>query len=72
MRLVSFRDQAGSRIGVLDGSRTEIADLSILAPDLPREMTRLICLGDQGLEQVRNALGTREHRIRPLPTRYSI
>ena len=63
MRLVSFRDQAGSRIGVLDGSRTEIADLSILAPDLPREMTKLIRLGDQGLEQVRNALGTREHRI---------
>lgn len=43
MKLATFMDRAGSRVGVLQGDT--IIDLSAAAPDLPREMTAFVAGG---------------------------
>lgn len=63
MRLVSFQDNDCTRIGVLDIAQANIADLSVLAPGLPREMTAFIRLGESGLVQAKHAVDTHTHRI---------
>lgn len=55
MRLVTFTDQGGTRIGALAGS--DIIDLAT-APDLPRDMPGLIALGAEGLTRARKAAAT--------------
>ncbi|HEX4328192.1 MAG TPA: fumarylacetoacetate hydrolase family protein [Burkholderiales bacterium] len=49
MHLITFSDSKGSRIGVLDRAAGKLTDLSVAAPDLPREMQAFIRLGTAGL-----------------------
>ena len=48
MRLVTFSDARGSRIGVHDPASGTIVDLSA-GTRLPRQMTEFIALGKNGL-----------------------
>jgi 2-keto-4-pentenoate hydratase/2-oxohepta-3-ene-1,7-dioic acid hydratase in catechol pathway len=59
MRLVTFRLNAGPRVGVLDAATQNVVDLSAAAPDLPRDMLGLVALGDAGLAKVRAALAAK-------------
>jgi 2-keto-4-pentenoate hydratase/2-oxohepta-3-ene-1,7-dioic acid hydratase in catechol pathway len=59
MRLVTFRSNVGLRIGVLDASVQTVIDLSVVAPDLPRDMLGLIALGSAGLAKIRDALAAK-------------
>ena len=45
MKLVTFSDAAGTRVGVLDDAGKSITDLSVVAPSLPREMGAFIAAG---------------------------
>jgi len=65
MLLVTFTDGAGSRIGVLDGARSELVDLAQAAPRLPPDMLGLIALGAAGLAEARRTLASGVAR-RPL------
>jgi len=65
MLLVTFADEAGSRIGALDAARGELVDLAQAAPGLPPDMLGLIALGAAGLAEVRRALASGMAR-RPL------
>ena len=56
MRLVTFSDSRGMRIGVLEGAK--VVDLAALSPRLPRSMLKLIGLGDAGLDRVRRAVAS--------------
>lgn len=58
MLLVSFTTDAERRIGVLDRAREEIIDLSLAAPNLPRDMAAFIALDREGLEAARDALSS--------------
>lgn len=53
MRLISFSDRDGSRIGILDGQ--SVIDLAQAAPSLPRDMNALIQMGEAGLAALRMA-----------------
>jgi 2-keto-4-pentenoate hydratase/2-oxohepta-3-ene-1,7-dioic acid hydratase in catechol pathway len=55
MRLISFRDTANAKIGVLADDET-VVDLSVAVPRLAREMTKFVAAGREGLELARNAL----------------
>jgi 2-keto-4-pentenoate hydratase/2-oxohepta-3-ene-1,7-dioic acid hydratase in catechol pathway len=54
MRLLTFTDGAGTRIGVLKGEA--IIDLSVAAPDLPREMVAFLECGEAALARAREVL----------------
>jgi 2-keto-4-pentenoate hydratase/2-oxohepta-3-ene-1,7-dioic acid hydratase in catechol pathway len=62
MRLVTFDNGAGARIGIQapDGS---IVDLSVAAPALPRDMLSFIALGAQGLDAARKVSSGSQGRI---------
>lgn len=62
MRLVTFSDSRGQRIGVqqADGA---IVDLSVAAPELPRDMLQFIALGAQGLEAAKKAVASGKGRL---------
>ena len=62
MRLVTFSDANGIRIGVHDAASDTICDLSA-GTRLPRDMTAFVALGDKGLARARRALKSGEHRI---------
>jgi len=53
MRLLTFTDDAGTRIGVLKGDA--IVDLSIAAPELPREMVAFLEAGPAAMTRAREA-----------------
>lgn len=53
MKLVSFSDQSGTRIGV--ATDTGIIDLSVAAPALPKDMKALLQAGDSAMEEARKA-----------------
>lgn len=53
MRLISFSDCDGMRIGILDGQF--VLDLATAAPALPRDMNALIGMGEAGLVALRAA-----------------
>ena len=53
MRLISFSDRDGSRIGIQDGE--SVIDLARAAPALPRDMNALIAMGEAGLAALRAA-----------------
>lgn len=62
MRLVTFSDDKGTRIGVHDPASGTIVDLSA-GTRLPREMTAFIALGKSGLARARRAVRSGEGRI---------
>ncbi len=53
MKLATFSDAGGTRIGVVVGE--EIVDLATAAPSLPREMNALLAAGDAALIAARDA-----------------
>jgi 2-keto-4-pentenoate hydratase/2-oxohepta-3-ene-1,7-dioic acid hydratase in catechol pathway len=58
MRLVTFTHSGASRIGIIDGD--DIVDLSVAAPDLPREMAAFLGGGAAAIEAARRTpSGTR-------------
>jgi 2-keto-4-pentenoate hydratase/2-oxohepta-3-ene-1,7-dioic acid hydratase in catechol pathway len=62
MRLVTFSDDRGARIGVHDPASGNIVDLSA-GTRLPRRMTEFIALGKNGLARARRAGRSGEGRI---------
>jgi len=62
MRLVTFSDAKGARIGVHDPESNEIVDLSATTR-LPRDMTAFVALGKKGLQRARRAVKSGEGRI---------
>jgi 2-keto-4-pentenoate hydratase/2-oxohepta-3-ene-1,7-dioic acid hydratase in catechol pathway len=59
MRLVTFRSDIGLRVGVLDAATQTAIDLSVAAPDLPRDMLGLIALGAAGLARIKAAVAAK-------------
>ena len=62
MRLVTFSDAQGMRIGVEDLEAGTIVDLSATSR-LPRDMTQFVALGKKGLQRARRAIKSGEGRI---------
>ena len=62
MRLVTFSDDQGMRIGVHDAESETIVDITA-ASRLPKEMTQFVALGKNGLQRARRALKSGENRI---------
>lgn len=62
MRLVTFSDDKGMRVGVHDPEANEIVDLSALSR-LPKDMTGFVALGKKGLQRARRAVKSGEGRI---------
>ena len=62
MRLVTFSDAQGTRIGVADAASGTIVDLSA-GTRLPRDMNAFIALGGNGLTRARRAVRSGEGRI---------
>ncbi len=62
MRLVTFSDAQGTRIGVQDPASDTIVDLAA-GTRLPRDMTAFIALGRNGLVRARRAVKSGEGRI---------
>lgn len=54
MRLLTFTDSARTRIGAMKGEA--IVDLSVAAPDLPREMVAFLEQGEAALKRTREVL----------------
>ena len=62
MRLVTFSDAAGMRIGVHDKDSNTIVDLAATTR-LPKDMTAFIALGKNGLKRARAAVKSGEGRV---------
>lgn len=62
MRLVTFSDDKGARIGVHDVESNTIVDLAATTR-LPKDMTAFIGLGKNGLKRARTAVKSGEGRI---------
>ena len=62
MRLVTFSDAMGVRVGVHDTASNEIVDL-VATTRLPRDMTAFVALGKKGLQRARRAVKSGEGRI---------
>ena len=62
MRLVTFSDAQGARIGVHDAASNSIVDLST-GSRLPKEMTAFVALGKNGLQRARAAVKSGKGRI---------
>lgn len=62
MRLVTFSDEKGMRIGVHDVESNSIVDLAATTR-LPKDMTAFIALGRNGLKRARTAVKSGEGRI---------
>ena len=62
MRLVTFSDTDGMRIGVHDAESNTIVDIT-KASRLPKDMTAFVALGKNGLQRARRAVKSGEHRI---------
>ena len=62
MRLVTFSDTQGMRIGVHDTESNTIVDIT-KASRLPKDMTSFVALGKNGLQRARRALKSGENRI---------
>lgn len=63
MHLVTFRDEAGTRIGVLLRDSGEVVDLAAAAPDLPRDMLALIAAGPAALARAAAAASHSRARL---------
>lgn len=53
MKIATFTDDKGSRIGVVEGS--EVGDVTAVAQDLPKDMTAFLALGAEGLKKIEAA-----------------
>jgi 2-keto-4-pentenoate hydratase/2-oxohepta-3-ene-1,7-dioic acid hydratase in catechol pathway len=62
MRLVTFSDAAGTRVGVHDLASDTIVDLAAKSR-VPHDMTQFVALGKNGLQRARRALKSGEARI---------
>ncbi len=62
MRLVTFSDANGTRIGVHDAASNTIVDLAA-ATRLPKDMTSFIALGKNGLKRARTVVKSGEGRL---------
>jgi 2-keto-4-pentenoate hydratase/2-oxohepta-3-ene-1,7-dioic acid hydratase in catechol pathway len=62
MRLVTFSDAQGMRIGIHDADSASIVDLSA-GSRLPQDMTAFISLGKNGLQRARSAVKSGKGRI---------
>ena len=62
MRLVTFSDDKGARIGVHDVESNSIVDLSATTR-LPKDMTAFIALGRNGIKRARTAVKSGEGRL---------
>jgi 2-keto-4-pentenoate hydratase/2-oxohepta-3-ene-1,7-dioic acid hydratase in catechol pathway len=62
MRLVTFSDDKGVRIGVHDADSNTVVDLAATTR-LPKDMTAFVALGKKGLSRARNAVKSGEDRI---------
>jgi 2-keto-4-pentenoate hydratase/2-oxohepta-3-ene-1,7-dioic acid hydratase in catechol pathway len=62
MRLVTFSDAAGMRVGVHDPESNTIVDIT-KASRLPKDMTGFVALGKNGLQRARRAVKSGENRI---------
>lgn len=62
MRLVTFSDDKGARIGVHDAESATIVDLAA-STRLPKEMTAFVALGKKGLARARKAVKSGEGRL---------
>ena len=62
MRLVTFSDDRGARIGVHDVESNSIVDLAATTR-LPKDMTAFIALGKNGLKRARTAVKSGEGRL---------
>jgi 2-keto-4-pentenoate hydratase/2-oxohepta-3-ene-1,7-dioic acid hydratase in catechol pathway len=62
MRLVTFSDDKGVRIGVHDADSNTVVDLAATTR-LPKDMTAFVALGKKGLSRARNAVKSGEGRI---------
>lgn len=56
MRIVTFEDKNGRRVGVLDGE--EIADVIAIDRELPTDMIDLVSLGNSGLDRLSTAFSS--------------
>lgn len=63
MRLITFSDGEGARLGVLSEDGGQVVDLAAAVPDLPRDMTALIALGPSMLQRVRDAARAGENGL---------
>jgi 2-keto-4-pentenoate hydratase/2-oxohepta-3-ene-1,7-dioic acid hydratase in catechol pathway len=61
MKLVTFTHNGSTRIGVFVGDA--IVDLSVAAPDLPREMCAFLAAGAPTLDAARQAAGSASARV---------
>lgn len=62
MRLVTFSDERGARVGVHDAAANEIVDLAA-STRLPKDMTAFVALGRNGLARARKAVKSGEGRL---------
>jgi 2-keto-4-pentenoate hydratase/2-oxohepta-3-ene-1,7-dioic acid hydratase in catechol pathway len=62
MRLVTFSDAAGMRVGVHDPESNTIVDIT-KASRLPKDMPGFVALGKNGLQRARRAVKSGENRI---------
>ena len=62
MRLVTFSDAHGMRVGVHDAATNTVVDLSA-SSRLPKEMTAFVALGKNGLQRARRAVKSGEGRL---------
>ena len=62
MRLVTFSDSQGMRVGVHDAESNTIVDIT-KASRLPKDMTAFVALGKNGLQRARRAVKSGENRI---------
>lgn len=53
MRILSFEREGGSRLGIRTGDR--VVDLSVAAPDLPRDLLSLLRAGPEAMARARSA-----------------
>ena len=64
MRLVTFSDAKGVRIGVHDPESNTIVDLAA-STRLPKDMTAFVALGRKGIARARKAVKSGEGRLPP-------
>lgn len=63
MRLVTFSDRAGTRIGLLDANGDDIVDLAAFAPTLPRDLLGFVRAGAGALALAAKAGESRHARL---------
>src|SRR5690348_7487503 len=62
MRLVTFSDDQGARIGIHDAESNTIVDVTA-GSRLPKDMTAFVALGKNGIQRARRALKSSEARL---------